>query len=52
MLTRNVLPADNFHKSIFNVKSPFDAEQTMGEYYPKGSYTSKKAFESHGCPYK
>ncbi|MGK2932722.1 MAG: hypothetical protein ACSLFD_08135 [Solirubrobacterales bacterium] len=52
LLTRNVLPAANFRKSVFDVTSPFTAEDEMGEYYPKGRYTSKKAFESHGCPYK
>ncbi|MBK5231984.1 MAG: hypothetical protein JJE13_03245 [Thermoleophilia bacterium] len=52
LLTRNVLPSQSFHKSIFDVSSPFNAEESMGDYYPKGDYTSKKAFESHGCPYK
>lgn len=52
LLTRNVLPSASFKRSIFNVSSPFDAEETMGGYYPKGDYVSKKAFESHGCPFK
>lgn len=52
LLTRNVLPSRSFHRSIFDVSSPFDSAETMGAYYPKGSYTSKKAFESHGCPFK
>jgi hypothetical protein len=52
LLTRNVLPRSDFKRSIFDVSSPFDAAETMGEYYPKGAYVSKKAFESHGCPFR
>ncbi|MBK8294763.1 MAG: hypothetical protein IPK93_08340 [Solirubrobacterales bacterium] len=52
LLTRNVLPSKSFHRSIFDVSTPFDARKTMGAYYPKGDYTNRKAFESHGCPYR
>jgi hypothetical protein len=51
LLTRNVLPADNFRQSSWAVPTPFpaDAKRVMGSYYPKGSYTSKKRFERGGC---
>ena len=51
LLTRNVLPASNFRQSSWAVPSPFpaDAIKTMGQYYPRGSYTSKQAFERLGC---
>ena len=52
LLTRNVLPATDFKRSVWNVTSPFDAAQKMGEYYPDGTYMSKKDFQSHGCPFK
>ena len=51
LLTRNVLPAANFRQSSWAVPTPFpaDASRTMGAYYPKGTYTSKKGFERTGC---
>jgi len=52
LLTRNVLPAPNFKKSIWGVTSPFNAAETMGEYYPQGDYMSKRDFQSHGCPFR
>ncbi len=54
LLTRNLLPASNFRQSSWAVPSPFpaDAIATMGQYYPRGSYTSKQAFERLGCAKK
>ena len=54
LLTRNVLPAANFRQSSWAVPTPFppDAIRTMGAYYPKGTYTSKKRFERTGCKKK
>ena len=54
LLTRNVLPAANFRQSSWAVPSPFpaDAISAMGQYYPRGSYTSKQAFERLGCATK
>lgn len=52
LLTRNVLPSADFKKSSWSVTSPFNAKEIMGDYYPKGNYMAKKAFESHGCPFK
>lgn len=52
LLTRNVLPSTGFKTSIWDVTSPFDAKEKMAGFYPKGTYMSKKAFQSHGCPFK
>jgi len=54
LLTRNVLPARSFKRSSWAVPTPFpaDAIRTMGSYYPKGTYTSKKRFERTGCKKK
>jgi len=51
LLTRNVLPASGFGQSSWAVETPFaeDAATTMGPYYPKGSHSSKAAFERQGC---
>ncbi len=51
LLTRNVLPSAGFSKSIWDVTSPFSAREEMGGYYPRGTYMSKKSFQSHGCPF-
>lgn len=50
LLTRNVIPTPGFKHAIQNVTSPFDAAKVMGRYYPRGSYTSKAAFQKLGCP--
>ena len=52
LLTRNVLPSAGYKKSSWSVTSPFNAAEIMGDHYPKGDYMAKKAFESHGCPFK
>ena len=54
LLTRNVLPSTSFRQSSWAVPTPFpsDAIKTMGAYYPKGTYTSKKRFERTGCKKK
>lgn len=52
LLTRNILPKAGFKRSIWDVSSPFDAEQTMGRLYPRGTYMDKQDFESRGCPFK
>ncbi len=50
LLTRNVIPASNFKHSIQNVTTPYNAARVMGRYYPRGTYTSKAAFQKLGCP--
>ncbi len=54
LLTRNVLPSASFKRSSWDVPTPFpaDAIDTMGPYYPRGTYTSKKRFERLGCATK
>jgi len=52
LITRNILPSAGFDQSIWNVTSPFTAREEMGAYYPKGTYMSKKSFQSHGCPFR
>jgi hypothetical protein len=52
LLTRNILPSPGFKRSIWDVSSPFDARETMGDFYPKGSYMDREAFESKGCPFR
>lgn len=52
LLTRNILPSPGFKTSIWDVTSPFDAKEKMGGFYPKGTYMSKREFQSHGCPFK
>ncbi|MBN8867592.1 MAG: hypothetical protein J0H98_08555 [Solirubrobacterales bacterium] len=49
LLTRNVIPTKGFKHAIQNVTSPFNAAKIMGRYYPRGSYTSKAAFQKQGC---
>ena len=50
LLTRNVSPSAGFKHAIQNVTTPFNAAKVMGRYYPRGSYTSKAAFQKLGCP--
>lgn len=52
LLNRNILPSPGFRRSIWDVTTPFNAEQTMGPYYPKGTYMDKVEFESRGCPFR
>lgn len=52
LLTRNILPSPGFKRSIWDVTSPFNARETMGDFYPKGTYMGREAFESKGCPFK
>jgi hypothetical protein len=52
LLNRNVLPSSGFRRSIWDVPTPFDAEQVMGNYYPRGTYMDTAEFESRGCPFK
>jgi hypothetical protein len=50
IMTRNVIPSAGFKHAIQNVTTPFNAAKVMGRYYPRGSYTSKAAFQKLGCP--
>jgi hypothetical protein len=52
LLTRNVLPSPGFKRSIWDVTTPFNARETMGQFYPRGTYMDQQDFESRGCPFK
>jgi hypothetical protein len=52
LLNRNVLPDRGFRRSIWDVTSPFNAEEIMGRYYPRGTYMDTAGFESRGCPFR
>ncbi len=52
LLNRNVLPSPDFERSIWDVTTPFNAEEIMGRYYPRGKYMDKAGFESRGCPFR
>ena len=52
LLTRNILPSPGFTRSIWNVTSPFNAREKMGDFYPNGTYMNREAFESKGCPFR
>lgn len=52
LLNRNVLPSASFKRSIWGVTSPFNARETMGDFYPKGTYMDRQAFEAKGCPFR
>ena len=48
-IMRNMLPAASFTHAVQNAQRGSE-RQTLGAYYPVGSYGSKAAFESRGCP--
>jgi hypothetical protein len=49
MVLRNMLPADGFGHAVQDTATPGDESAVMGSYLPKGSYTTKAAFEQKGC---
>jgi len=49
LIVRNMLPAASFKQAVQNTKTPGDEARVMGPYLPKGTYTTKKRFERHGC---
>jgi hypothetical protein len=49
LIVRNMLPASNFRQAIQNTRSPGDEAAVMGAYLPKGTYTTKAAFQKEGC---
>jgi hypothetical protein len=52
LLTRNILPSPGFKRSVWDVTTPFNARETMGPFYPRGTYMEKKQFEARGCPFR
>lgn len=50
VILRNMLPDPSFTQAIQNAR-PGTEEQTLGEYYPRGTYYATTAdFERLGCP--
>jgi hypothetical protein len=49
LIIRNMLPSSTFHHAIQDTKKPGDEAAVMGPYLPKGAYTTKAAFQRHGC---
>ena len=49
LILRNMLPAANFHRAVQDTKTPGDEAQVMGPYLPRGTYTTKAAFQQRGC---
>jgi hypothetical protein len=49
LVVRNMLPSSTFHRAIQNTKKPGDEAAVMGPYLPKGTYTTKAAFQRQGC---
>ncbi len=48
-IMRNMLPAPTFTQAVQNAQRGKE-KQTLGPYYPVGTYSSKAAFEKRGCP--
>jgi hypothetical protein len=49
LIVRNMLPSSTFHRAIQDTKKPGDEAAVMGPYLPKGTYTTKAAFQRQGC---
>ena len=49
LIVRNMLPSSTFHRAIQDTKKPGDEASVMGPYLPKGTYTTKAAFQKRGC---
>ncbi len=49
LIVRNMLPAASFHHAVQDTKTPGDEAAVMGAYYPRGTYTTKRAFQKKGC---
>lgn len=50
LLVRNMLPAPSFAHAVQRTVTPGDEAAVLGPYLPRGSYTTKSAFERRGCP--
>jgi hypothetical protein len=49
LIMRNMLVSRGFARSIQRVAEPGTEPQVMGPYFPRTSYSTKRAFESRGC---
>jgi hypothetical protein len=50
LLMRNMLPSPTFRRQIQNIQRFGEEQDMMGPYFPRTSYTSKRAIERRGCP--
>ncbi|MGW5224699.1 hypothetical protein ACWEP5_07080 [Nocardia niigatensis] len=50
LILRNMLPDRGFGHAVQDTETPGDEKSVIGSHLPDGSYTSKAAFESTGCP--
>jgi hypothetical protein len=46
---RNQLPTPGFAHAVQKVRKPGRERAVMGDYLPRGSYTSVSEFERRGC---
>lgn len=49
LIIRNMLPSKSFDRAIQDTTVPGDEASVMGPYLPKGTYTTKSAFQKKGC---
>ncbi len=49
LILRNQLPSPWFAQAIQRVHRPGTERQVMGDYLPRGAYTSKASFQRRGC---
>jgi hypothetical protein len=49
LIMRNQLPSPWFDRAIQRVKKPGTERDVMGDYLPRGRYTSAASFEKRGC---
>ena len=49
LVMRNQLPSRRFAHAVQRVDEPGEERAVMGDYLPRGRYTSAKAFERRGC---
>ena len=49
LIVRNMLLSPSFHHAVQNTTTPGDEKAVLGAYYPRGTYTTKAAFQKPGC---
>jgi hypothetical protein len=49
LIMRNMLSSPSFHHAVQDTTTPGDERDVLGPYYPKGTYTTKAAFQRKGC---
>jgi hypothetical protein len=49
LVMRNQLESPGFDQAIQDVRRPGQERRVMGDFLPRGRYTSTTGFESRGC---